>query len=444
MSRSTTHRWPKRLRPTLIAAVAVAGLAGSGLVAAGTAQADEHVEIPPGDGEQFVWPMSSWIAANHEYASGVPHVGSADLAAQIGAPVYPSRAGEVLESRYYSGGWQVRILHEGDDGSMYRTNYHHLMDEPLVAQGEDVDVDTLIAYNGRTGVADKSGPHIHFSISVLDDDEKWRYVKIPSLEIGDWVHAGDHIPGVYEGLDSMDAAEHEFDVRVTEPDGLSAYETPSRLGSEIVGELPSDEVVTVLETDVGQYRVDVDGELGWIPHSGTAIAEHSLHGVSMTNSGNGLVRSSPDASDDDNIIGVVLPTRTYLTGYESDGDWHRVLWPCSHNTNRSQDDDDDGRVIGGCPGRDDGASPQWKYGWVGPGISEVTSQFMARARQDSMPVYGNQQVDGEDQPDLSNEIGDAGDFRSQHRILDTRNGWYRVDHDGQIGWIRGWQTAGRQ
>lgn len=443
-------------KATLFAAVAAAGLLASGLVVAHSAAADDHGFIPcepsydgplnciPDEpGQQFVWPVTAWIGANHEYASGSDHSASADLSAQLDSAVYPARAGVVSAKTYeQADGWRIQIKHEGDDGDEYISSYSHLLAEPTLAVGADVDLDTEIGRLGRLGNADASGPHVHFYIAKLVDGDTER-IRIPQLEIGDWAERGAHIHGEFTGLDpTAEPDSPELDVEVAEAD-LRAYEATNRSPDEIVAELDVGDEFEVLESHRGQYRVDVDGELAWIPHSGTVPAGSTLSGVKSTASstGHSNVRTGPGESHD--VIGVV-PGGTHLTSYpHSDADtWRVVLWRCNSDTNRSEDSDDVDRALGGCPGLDSGN--RWKYGWVGPAVTEETPAFDSRSRIDGLGVYANQNVDGEDQPDPDDRIGSAGGFTASFHVLNTRNGWYQIEFDDGVGWVRGWHTAGRQ
>lgn len=442
--RESTNRKARRIRRGLVSAAAAAGMIASGMALVGNAHADHdgHVEVPDEDGKQFVWPMSSWVSATDHYPDGSTHGGSADFSLQLDTPVYPARQGQVREVSQYTqmSGYRVQIEHEGENGEVYVTRYNHLVDEPEVDEGELVDIDTRLGLNGRTGSAFWAGPHIHFAISIEDDDGELQPIKIPNLEIGDWVESGEHIPGYYEGLDTVEEQHRPYDVEVAD-DFLHVYETTSRDPDEVVAELSAGDEVTVQETYSGQLRVEVDGELGWIAHSGTRPAGSEVYGLEIVWDSAANVRSSPDMDDDGNIIGVAA-SGARLTGYESQDGWHRVLWHCNADTNRSDDPDDVYRSLGGCPGLDSGS--RQKYGWIGPNVSGETAEFETRTRIDNLAVHANHNVDGEDQPDYSGDpIGEMGESRDLVEVLDTRNGWYRIDFDGQDGWVRGWYTAGR-
>lgn len=456
MSRIPKSASTRRLHTSLIVAVAAAGLVLSGLFAVNSAAADDNAFIPcessyegplncvPDEaGEQFVWPVTAWIAANHHYYSEKEHSASADLSAQLNSVVYPARAG-VISSKTYeqADGWRIQVKHEGDDGDVYVTGYSHLLAEPELAIGTEVDLDTEIGRLGRLGAADASGPHVHFYIAKEVNGELER-IRIPQLEIGDWAERGAHIHGRFAGLDPIEASSSpQLGAEVIE-DGLRAYQTTSRKPDEIVAELPVGTLVTVLESHRGQYRIDIDGESAWIPHTGTAPTGTQLSGIKSTASSNGHsnIRSGPGESYD--IIGVV-PGGTHLTSYPHvDADtWHLVLWRCNADTNRSENTDDPGHELAGCNGLESGS--RWKYGWIGPATAEETDAFGSRSRIGNLPVYANQAIDGEDQPDPDTQIGSAGGFTARIQVLSTRNGWYQIEFDDGVGWVRGWHTAGRQ
>ena len=85
-----------------------------------------------------------------------------DLWAPIGAPVFASRSGLVLEAKYHRGlGNYVKILHEDN----YISIYAHLASINVVNH-QFVRQDQLIGQVGRTGNAIYQGiePHLHFEI----------------------------------------------------------------------------------------------------------------------------------------------------------------------------------------------------------------------------------------------------------------------------------------
>nr|WP_246360892.1 SH3 domain-containing protein [Haloechinothrix aidingensis] len=405
-----------------------------------------HTSVPEGSGNEFVWPVSGWVAATQVYATGAHHSGSADIAAAHHTPVRPARSGRVEATGWsQANGWYVRIDHGGLDGYTYRTRYAHLLDEPRVSPGDLVsdvyDGGSVLGYVGRTGSADMSGPHVHFGITRIDKSTgQDRDLAIPDLTMGSWVTAGQYIPGRFDGLTPI---AHEpsrpFDVRVTEQDGLMLYETPQRGPEERLGTVPEGTVLTVLDSHQGQYRVQHGDRTGWLAHTGTRPTDSAISGIRVSPEYRAVnVRRSPGGE----VIGV-LPGGSRLTAFGADGsgNWYRVQWPCTANTNRSSTAADRARETGGCPGL--AATRSTKYGWISANVSYPTSYFAARTRTGRLAVHGDVLVDGQSYPDTGTTL-DRLRMRSRVTVTGSRNGWYRIDHEGQRGWIRGWYTAGRQ
>ncbi|MCL2344220.1 MAG: M23 family metallopeptidase [Firmicutes bacterium] len=84
-----------------------------------------------------------------------------DLAAPEGTPIYPSKPGKVLLVGYDEGGYgnYVVINHGGGQATLYGH-----CSEILVAEGDNVTVDTVIAKVGSTGRS--TGNHCHFEIII--------------------------------------------------------------------------------------------------------------------------------------------------------------------------------------------------------------------------------------------------------------------------------------
>lgn len=396
----------------------------------------EHVTVPERAGRQFVYPVPSWVAANDRYWPAAPHSGSADLAAPLYTPVFPARAGEVVRSEYASGSWTVQIEHEDVGGHRYVTNYGHLVGKPLVGAGDHVTLDDPIGYLGQTGNANFSGPHIHFAIWQETPCGRRTPVKIPRLAFGDWVRGDEYVFGDYEGLEPISSVPpRAFDVEVSGP-CAHVYESTERRAGEAISGLPDGTALRVTGSDRGQYRVDVDGRAGWIPHSATRPVGSDVFGVRITAPTLGIVHREP-ASDSEQI-GVVRPG--LLVGYARAGGWLKVLWPCDAETNRITDPNspDTGSDLGGCPGRDPGDPPYFKYGWVSPATAEVVDEMTVRTRVLDLPVFDD--CDAE----APGRVGTIRGLRQPVVVEGTRDGWYRITHDGRPAWIKGWFTAGPQ
>ena len=82
-----------------------------------------------------------------------------DLAVPEGTPIYPAKPGTVLFVRNSTGGYGLYVVvHHGGGQATF---YSHCS-EILVAEGDEVDTDTIIAKSGNTGKS--TGPHLHFEI----------------------------------------------------------------------------------------------------------------------------------------------------------------------------------------------------------------------------------------------------------------------------------------
>jgi peptidoglycan LD-endopeptidase LytH len=100
--------------------------------------------------------VDTWGAAR---SSGRTHQGT-DVMAPYGAQVYAYTAGVVSrESTSTNGGLQLYL--QGDNGVEYF--YAHLS-RYAVAAGTRVRAGQLVAYNGNTGNAQYTAPHVHFEV----------------------------------------------------------------------------------------------------------------------------------------------------------------------------------------------------------------------------------------------------------------------------------------
>lgn len=399
----------------------------------------QHVPADPGAGEQFLWPIDGWVATSDTYQSGQPHNGTADLSAPHYTPVRPARSGTVTKVAYTNnGGWSVTISHPGT-GYTYTTSYTHFIEQPAVQVNDVVDATvgggTVIGYVGRVGNADLGGPHVHFSIRRTPDGSTTsELMSIPAINRGDWIKNGKFIPGVFSGLSPLATeASRTFEVIVSEPQGASIYSSSAL--STITGSVAYGTDLEVIDSLAGAYKVMLpDNSLGWITHSSTVPSRSNIFGVTSTSDIS--IRKGPSTIHPE--IGVVA-AGTVLTGFDLSGsDWYKVQWWCNGTSNRSSDPSDNASDVGGCSNGYYGN----KYGWVGAPAT-LTDKFRVRVIRGSISVYANQVVAGEDMRDLSTVIGTLG-VGSGITVTGTRNGWYKFQFSGQIGWIRGWQTAGSQ
>ncbi|WP_317493353.1 peptidoglycan DD-metalloendopeptidase family protein [Haloechinothrix sp. LS1_15] len=431
---------------TVLAAATAPDGTPAGAAAAGSVQHASHSSVPDGNDQSFAWHTPGWIAATDHYVTGAHHPGSADIAAPHYTPVRAARSGRVVATGWNDvSGWFVRVEHRGLGAYNYHTSYGHLVEEPRVRRGQLVTSTlrggTVLGYVGRTGNADFSGPHVHFTIRRIHKETgRSEILRIPDLTIGDWVRGGSFKRGRYEGLTPqvLETA-GRFDVRVTDRDGTGMYASTRRRGSELLHAIPAGTVLTVVGSERGQYRVRYGGRTGWIAHSGTQPAASPAFGVRISPRYTRVnVRRSPGGP----VIGVVPGgARVTAFGTNQAGTWYRVQWRCTSTTNRSTVTADRGREVGGCPGLRRGQST--KYGWVSGNVSYPTSYFPTRTRVHGLTVHGDRVVSGRSRPDTSVRLGTL-PIRSMVTVTGTRNGWYRIDYGGQRGWIRGWFTAGRQ
>ncbi|MDG4813664.1 M23 family metallopeptidase, partial [Hydrogenovibrio sp. 3SP14C1] len=83
-----------------------------------------------------------------------------DFAMPIGTPIIAPANGRVERvGNHHAAGRYIVIRH--DNG--YRTRYLHLS-QPMVSQGQRVDMGERIALSGNTGRS--TGPHLHYEVIV--------------------------------------------------------------------------------------------------------------------------------------------------------------------------------------------------------------------------------------------------------------------------------------
>lgn len=114
----------------------------------------------------WVWPAQGSITSGFGSRWGGFHNGL-DIANSAWTPIVAARAGRVVEAGWCSGyGYCVKLAHDGG----LLTEYGHLVDQPVVAVGDDVNAGDAIGYMGstfdRAGGGFSSGVHLHFTVKL--------------------------------------------------------------------------------------------------------------------------------------------------------------------------------------------------------------------------------------------------------------------------------------
>jgi len=120
-----------------------------------------------------------------------------DITAAQGTPVVSTTAGtvETWWKRYERpgagwsdrGGWYVRII----DDAGFAHYYAHLSTKPMVRPGQKVRAGQIIGFVGRTGNAEKTCPHLHYSIAHPSGQKVNPFDRLKSLhDAGGWVYKG--------------------------------------------------------------------------------------------------------------------------------------------------------------------------------------------------------------------------------------------------------------
>lgn len=122
----------------------------------------------------YVFPVAGY-RGKVENHWGEVHGGS-DIFATEGTPVMAMRGGRVVSAGFGSVGGSVggnNVTIQGDDGLTYY--YAHMKDAPSVKAGDVVGAGQQIGAVGRTGNADKTGPHLHIGIgpSIVNGADKY-------------------------------------------------------------------------------------------------------------------------------------------------------------------------------------------------------------------------------------------------------------------------------
>ncbi|MCA0354001.1 MAG: peptidoglycan DD-metalloendopeptidase family protein [Chloroflexi bacterium] len=124
---------------------------------------------PPPPPPVWVWPTYGDLTSGFGYRNfsvGRFHNGI-DIANRKGTPISAARRGTVIEAGWCSGyGYCVKISH----GSGMVTEYGHMMSNPVVSEGQEVEAGQLIGYMGstydRAGGGYSTGVHLHFTIKI--------------------------------------------------------------------------------------------------------------------------------------------------------------------------------------------------------------------------------------------------------------------------------------
>jgi hypothetical protein len=339
---------------------------------------------------QLVWPVGGWVAAGEQHPDGGGRFGSADIAVPYWTPVGAARSGTVVTSSLDDeNGFFVTL----DHGHGYRTLYGHLSAAPLLESGQSVTTGQQIGYAGRTGITRESGSHLHFAI--FKDGSR---VPVPSLEPGSWVTRGAPIEGSFAPLPLLaEPGDATFDVKVV-ASSAPLLDEPSATGSPI-GSVTSGDLLRVVDSREGYYRVERGGA-AWVVHSATMPTGAELSLVIVNVSAN--VRSGPSVMDE--IIGAAT-AGSLVTIFGRSGLW--------------------GRLLIGQPA---------VYGWMHLESTAPTTRFRTHVRSKTLSVHGG--------PGFEHPVRGTRAMLDPLLVEETREGWYRVDLDGQPGWLPGWLTQG--
>lgn len=261
--------------------------------------------------------------------------------------------------------------------------------------GDEVVTGQLLGYAGRTGNALNGGCHLHFSIS-----KDGNRLVIPDLEFGDWAARGKAIPGDYPELSPLsETGERTFDVRVLEDTGLRAEPSGS---SAIIANVAKGEILTVSDSHRGYYRVRKGDHLGFLGHTTTEPVQSQISSVKIT-ANNANIRTEP--SMDGDVVGT-LPNGRIVTIFETQGNWQKLLFDLPTT-----------------------------YKWTHINNTEPTEQFRARIRSKNANIRSGP---GTEHPSIA-----LIPFYTYIDVLEVRQGWYRIEYEGQTGWVAGWLTQGR-
>lgn len=361
--------------------------------------AGEQPELNPDDdyilpaGTKFVWPTAGWVTSNHYYPYGnnKVHNGSADIALPYWTDIGAARGGVVdFAGKTGNHSYSVGI----DHGDGYTTRYAHLSEQPLVSVGDTVVTGQLLGYAGRTGLALNGGSHLHFAISK----DGTRLV-IPELEHGDWVPRGEAIKGDYPELSELsETGNRFFEVKVHEDTHIR--EEP-RWDSALLSGVTRGERLIVSASKSGYYRVRHQAQRGYIGHTATRPLKSDITTAKTTRTSN--VRDEPNMSGE--VVGQ-LDKGELVTVFEERGSWRKILFDYPAD-----------------------------YQWTNQSNLEPTKEFKTRIRAKNANIRSG--------PGTENNSLGLLPFYTKIDVLDTQEGWYKIDHEGQTVWLAGWLTQGQ-
>lgn len=379
------------------------GLSAPDSVDSPDAAGPDALDPPPEDeplaaGSKFIWPLAGWVNSTDQNPEGEedPNA-SAGIAAPHWSDVGAARGGRVeIATHNPRAGYYVRL----DHGDGYTTTYEHLAEKPVVAKGDTVVTGQVLGYSGATGDTEASGPSLNFAIR-----KDGARLSVSNIELGDWVKRGEAIEGDFPELsDLQDRGNTEFEVKIAQPAPLLSA---PQWRADILGDVDQDEVFSVIGSDSGYYQIEKDGLRGFIPHSASRPLKSEIYPVKFKRNGN--IRDLPGMEG--TLVGVISREELVAVFEHSDDDiWRRIIY------------------------RPEGEYPA--YYWVNRSNVDPTDEFSARVQSAGINVRSG--------PDSGlNSLGKL-DFYEPVHVLETHQGWYRIDYGGKNGWIGGWHTQGQR
>ena len=132
------------------------------------ARRESNSGTPPVAGSgRLMWPMQGRVISEFGMRRGRMHLGI-DIMGPVGRNIVAADSGTVIRTGYNAGGWGFFIMI--DHGNGMRTTYGHLNCRGVVSQGQRVSRGQLIGFNGFSGNATASAPHLHFEVRVNGRD----------------------------------------------------------------------------------------------------------------------------------------------------------------------------------------------------------------------------------------------------------------------------------